>query len=535
MSILNSASSRIVYRGYDYYKEGNVISHVQLSDFEYEGEVKGTKKTPYHVIIDTKHPRSSECNCPYANGNTICKHMVALFFAISPEDLKDYEDWSENDDEYEEDDEYEYEEFEEDYYNDDYEYDRYGNYNEYKSDFTRPIFFDQLLSNFVNNLSEEKAKNILIKELKKNGEYAFNNYLKEEFENYISDKNNIYGIIEKLNNSFSKLSHNYDYNNNDYTVSLISKNEKEKISEAYDKSKEMKENIDKIILNPEIAKYNDYKEIALFYKNKNTKEDIEIYTKKLESFLNTLKHYNIKNTVPKSNVLIAIYLLNDYDLQETAELLIKNCRYTEYVEYIIENFRDCKKLYEKFNAKVENEKYINKEYIAKIYLDFYSRLLDDEIFNQYCYYNFLYNKDEKNLRVLKDTKKFNYYIDKIIKNTKDIITLEKIYIFLDKKEELFTLLFKKENEYRLMVNVEFLKDNYNDKLQKYFKDRFYEVVAIEKSRNNYKKAANYIRAMYKLNNGEKKVKELINELKNSEYSKRIALFDEIEKALRSAM
>lgn len=162
MSILNSASSRSVYRGYDYYKNGNVISYIQLSDFEYEGDVQGTNKEPYHVMINTKHPKSSSCDCPFANGNTICKHMVALFFAVSPEDLKDYEDWSEND--YED----EYEEDEEDYYEDYYdEYDRYGNYNRYKSDFIKPIFFDEILSNFVNNLSEEKIKDILIEELKK--------------------------------------------------------------------------------------------------------------------------------------------------------------------------------------------------------------------------------------------------------------------------------------------------------------------------------------------------------------------------------
>ena len=135
MSILNSASAKSVYRGYDYYKEGKVILHTQLSNFEYEGEVQGTNKTPYHVIINTKHPKSSSCDCPFANGNIICKHMVALFFEISPEDLKDYEDWSEND--YEE----EYEEYDEDYYDDYYEYDRYGNYYKYKSDFIRPIFF----------------------------------------------------------------------------------------------------------------------------------------------------------------------------------------------------------------------------------------------------------------------------------------------------------------------------------------------------------------------------------------------------------
>ena len=180
MSILNSASSRSVYRGYDYYKNGNVISYIQLSDFEYEGDVQGTNKEPYHVMINTKHPKSSSCDCPFANGNTICKHMVALFFAVSPEDLKDYEDWSEND--YED----EYEEDEEDYYEDYYdEYDRYENYNRYKSDFIKPIFFDEILSNFVNNLSEENLKDILIEELKKNEEYTFNNYLKKEFKNIL--------------------------------------------------------------------------------------------------------------------------------------------------------------------------------------------------------------------------------------------------------------------------------------------------------------------------------------------------------------
>lgn len=521
MSILNSASSRSVYRGYDYYKAGNVISHTQLSDFEYEGEVQGTNKTPYHVAINTKHPKSSLCDCPFANGNTICKHMVALFFAVSPEDLKDYEDWAEND--YED----EYEEYDEDYY----DYDRYGNYNRNKSDFVRPIFFNELLSNFVNNLSEEKLKSILIEELKKDEEYTFNNYLKKDFQKYSSDKNNIHGILDKINKSFYKLSHDYDYNNKYYTVNLLSKSEKEKISDAYSTNKEMKANIDKIILNPEIATYNNYKWIATFYKNRNAKNDIEIYTKKLESFFDTLKHYSIKNTIPKSNVLITIYLLNNYNSQETAESLVKNCKYTEYVDYIIENSNDCNQLYKYFNKVVENEKYLNKEYIAKIYYHFYLKLLDDEIYNQHCYYDFLYNKDVSNLMSLKNTDRFDYYINKMINSTKDVITLEKIYNFLDNKEELFKLLFNKDNEYRLMANIEILKDNYNNQLLKYFKDRFYEVVAVEKSRDNYRKAATYIGAINKLNDGEKIVNELISELKNSEYAKRTALFDEIDKAI----
>ncbi len=88
MSILNSASNRSVYRGYDYFKEGNVISHIQLSDFEYEGEVQGTNKKPYHVMINTKHPKSSSCDCPFANGNTICKHMGSFVFCSFTRRLK---------------------------------------------------------------------------------------------------------------------------------------------------------------------------------------------------------------------------------------------------------------------------------------------------------------------------------------------------------------------------------------------------------------------------------------------------------------
>lgn len=528
MSILNSASSRTVDRGYDYYKNGNVISYTQLSDFEYEGEIQGTNKEPYHVMINTKHPKSSSCDCQFANGNTICKHMVALFFAVSPEDLKDYEDWAEND--------YEdvYEEDEEDYYYDDYydEYDRYENYNRYKSDFIKPIFFDELLSNFVNNLSEKELKNILKDELKRDEEYTFNNYLKKEFQKYSSDKNNIHAILDKLNTKFYKLSHDYDYNNKDYTINLLTKDEKEKISKVYVIDKDMKAKIDKVFLNPEITTYNNYKWFALFYKEQNSKKDIEVYIAKLESFFDTLKHYSIRNTVPKSNVLITIYLLMDLNVDEIAKLLVKNCKYVEYVDYIIENTKDVNKLYEKFNKVVENEKYINKEYIAKIYYNFYLELLDDDIYNKYLYYDFLYCKDISDLIKLKNTPRFDYYINKLLQDTKDVITLEKVYLFLDNKEELFKLLYKQKNEYRLMANIENLKDTYNDELLKYLKNRFYEVVAIEKNRDNYKKAATYVEAISRLDNGEKLVNELINELKNSEYSKRIAMFDEINKAIK---
>ena len=55
---------------------------------------------------------------------------------------------------------------------------------------------------------------------------------------------------------------------------------------------------------------------------------------------------------------------------------------------------------------------------------------------------------------------------------------------------------------------------------------------LKKSRSNYKKAVTYIEAISKLNDGKRFVNELIKELRNSEYYKRIALFDEINKVIK---
>lgn len=102
-----------------------------------------------------------------------------------------------------------------------------------------------------------------------------------------------------------------------------------------------------------------------------------------------------------------------------------------YVDYIIENTKDCNKLYQKFNEIVENEKYLNKEYIAKIYYNFYLKLLDDKIYNKYLYYDFLYSKDISNLIELRNTSEFDYFINKMIQSTKDVINYirENIYFF----------------------------------------------------------------------------------------------------------
>ena len=93
MSIITLASSTSVYRGYEYYQDKRVINLKKLSETEYSAAVKGSKDKEYDVFIDIEHPRKSHCNCPHANGRrVICKHMVALYFAVFPEEAKKYID-----------------------------------------------------------------------------------------------------------------------------------------------------------------------------------------------------------------------------------------------------------------------------------------------------------------------------------------------------------------------------------------------------------------------------------------------------------
>lgn len=93
MSLLTIASARSVWRGYEYYEMENVLTSVKVSSCEIKGNVRGNSNTHYKVFIDTEHPRKSKCNCPHADGKRIiCKHMIALFFHVYPEEAKKYYD-----------------------------------------------------------------------------------------------------------------------------------------------------------------------------------------------------------------------------------------------------------------------------------------------------------------------------------------------------------------------------------------------------------------------------------------------------------
>lgn len=88
MGLIDIASGNSTWRGLDYYKENKVSDYKRISEYEYEGLVKGSNNQKYDVFMNIQHPRKSKCNCPHAKDRrVICKHIVALYFTVFPKEV----------------------------------------------------------------------------------------------------------------------------------------------------------------------------------------------------------------------------------------------------------------------------------------------------------------------------------------------------------------------------------------------------------------------------------------------------------------
>ena len=91
MGLMDLASFNSIWRGYEYCKDGNVISAEQVSEAEFKGIVQGSCNSCYEVFINIAHPRKSHCSCPHAKGRRIiCKHQIALYFTAFPKEAERY-------------------------------------------------------------------------------------------------------------------------------------------------------------------------------------------------------------------------------------------------------------------------------------------------------------------------------------------------------------------------------------------------------------------------------------------------------------
>lgn len=93
MSIVSDAPKKIVWRGIEYYKQNKVIDINEDEKGCYSAKVIGSGKNTYSIFINLKHPKKSTCSCPFTKDNdVICKHMVAVYFAVKPKEIKLFEE-----------------------------------------------------------------------------------------------------------------------------------------------------------------------------------------------------------------------------------------------------------------------------------------------------------------------------------------------------------------------------------------------------------------------------------------------------------
>lgn len=89
MSFISCANRLSLHRGYRYFKERKVVSYNSTGESRYIGMVLGSGDEKYITTIDIGHPYSSMCSCKHAqNGRVICKHMIALYFEMFPEEAE---------------------------------------------------------------------------------------------------------------------------------------------------------------------------------------------------------------------------------------------------------------------------------------------------------------------------------------------------------------------------------------------------------------------------------------------------------------
>ena len=90
-SFENDVENKIVERGLNYYRSGDVKKLEKVGENVFSAVVFGSEKYRIYVKINGDAIVEHECDCPYDWGN-VCKHEVAVFYAIRNGNFTDTSD-----------------------------------------------------------------------------------------------------------------------------------------------------------------------------------------------------------------------------------------------------------------------------------------------------------------------------------------------------------------------------------------------------------------------------------------------------------
>ena len=537
MKLTELAAYRVVERGLDYYIDDNVSDIMQTGASEFQARVLGSGKEPYIVRINLEKPRSSSCTCPYATGTNVCKHMIALYYAINPEEADKFVDnrrmYEKCYNDYDDYDEYDYyEDDEDDYYDEDENCGDELSYKvnaEYEADM---ILYDEMLDDYLYSLSESELRGLLKAKLNEDRRGTYFNYLRNRRDRFILKRGDSYSFVNTINVRMAEMAQLIDYEWKDYTQPLLKEGEKRKLVSFWSDT-ETRGYISQVFMRPELAVYDEYQWIAGMLKKFLSEDDRQKYIKELNGQLLSLKSENIKNTVPKSNVLICIYLLSkEFSTGDRGRELLNNAKYSEYVEFIIKKTASVHELYESFMKAVEDNPYRNKTHIPDVLHELYlASGRDQDIFLNYCRHQYLNTNDVECLRRLDEAGKLGAFEKEIESAPRTHTLLITVYKYTGETDKLFNYLMRIGSDYILINHIDYLKEDYSGELYKYLRGRMYEKLSEGKRREVYREAATYVAGIGKLKDGRQKVEETLSSLRVSRYSKCKLLFEIIENRL----
>ncbi len=87
----SEVESKIVERGLNYYRSGDVKKLEKVGENEFSATVFGTEKYSIYVKLSGEAIAEHECDCPYDYGD-VCKHKVAVFYGIRSESFSNVGD-----------------------------------------------------------------------------------------------------------------------------------------------------------------------------------------------------------------------------------------------------------------------------------------------------------------------------------------------------------------------------------------------------------------------------------------------------------
>jgi hypothetical protein len=217
-------------------------------------------------------------------------------------------------------------------------------------------------------------------------------------------------------------------------------------------------------------------------------------------------------------------------MEERIESIINNARFMGYCEYVIRDTKDKKALYKIFLNQLKQNHYRYTKDIPNIIICFHEFLNDEPtIYQNYLYYDFLFNKTEESLIRLHSLSDHKQYIDELLTHTQDKELLEKIYACLERVDDLYQLISQQDKDYLYIRNIDVLKEKYAQNLYERFSQRFYSILEEGMGREIYHRAAKYASYIAQLDDNKDYYHHLIEELRNSKHSKKPALFDELSK------